>query len=184
MPEPLNDIVTSRLILRLFGNEVTNACLNNRLAVAQDLLDAAIPEEFFDDLCSLQNDSLRLQENPAYEPWASRAIILKSEMKMIGLIRFHNSPSPYADKQYMKGAVELGYQIFSNHRRKGYAREAIFDIINWAADCFSTRRFIASVSPENLPSLTLIQSLGFIKVDEVLDESDGLEYVYMLERLV
>lgn len=184
MPEALQDIITARLILRLFGEDATNACLNNNLETAQHLLHAAIPEEFLDDLCGLQQDRLRLQENPAYKPWASRAIILKSEMEVIGLIRFHNTPDPHADKPYMKGSVELGYQIFSDHRRNGYAREAIFDIINWATAYFSIRRFITSVSPENAASLALIRSLGFIKVDEVLDESDGLEYVYMLERLV
>lgn len=101
---------------------------------------------------------------------------------MIGLIRFHNSPDLHADKPYRKGAVELGYCIFSNYRRKGYAREAILGVINWAAEGFCVHRFIASVSPENSPSLALVQSFGFIKIDEVIDEIDGLEYVYMLER--
>jgi hypothetical protein len=30
--------------------------------------------------------------------------------------------------------------------------------------------------------LALARSLGFIKIDEVIDEIDGLEYVYMLEQ--
>ncbi|SHN41208.1 GNAT family N-acetyltransferase [Chitinophaga sp. CF418] len=182
MPEALNDIITSRLILRLLGDEVANACLNNNLTTAQQLLHAAIPGEFLDKLSSLQNDYRQLQEDREYKPWASRAIILKSEMKMIGLIRFHTSPDFHRDKPYMTGAVELGYRIFSDYRRTGYAREAVLGMINWATESFSVRRFIASVSPKNLPSLALVQSFGFIKVDEVMDETDGMEYVYMLER--
>jgi RimJ/RimL family protein N-acetyltransferase len=182
MSEVLNDITTPSLILRLLGPEVSHACLNNNLVTAQDLLHAAIPEEFLDELSSLQNDRRQLQEDPGYKPWATRAIILKTEMKMIGLIRFHGRPDPHADKPYMKGAVELGYHIFSSYRRKGYAREAISGMINWATGEFYVRRFIASISPENSPSLALVRSFGFIKIDEVMDEIDGVEHVYILER--
>ncbi len=183
MPEALNDITTPSLILRLLGPAISNACLDNNLVTAQDLLHAAIPGEFLDDLSSLQNDSRRLQEDPEYKPWATRAIILVAEMTMIGLIRFHGRPDPHADKPYMKGAVELGYHIFPSSRRKGYAREAISGMINWAREEFCVSRFIASVSPENIPSLALIRSWGLIKIDEVMDEIDGPEHVYMLERI-
>lgn len=46
MSEALNDIITPRLILRLLGTEVSNACLDNNLVTAQDLLHAAIPREY------------------------------------------------------------------------------------------------------------------------------------------
>ena len=182
MPEALDDIATPRLILRLLGPEVSNACLNNNLVTAQDLLRVAIPEEFLDKLSSLQHDRRQLEEDPEYKPWASRALILKDEMTMIGLIRFHGSPVAHAEKPYMKGAVELGYRIFSNYRRQGYAREAVSGMINWATEGFCVHRFIASISPENSPSLALVRSLGFIKIDEVMDEVDGIEHVYMLEQ--
>lgn len=168
----------------MLGAEVSNACLNNNLVTAQDLLGAAIPGELLEQLSSLQNDHRQLQEDPGYKPWATRGIILKSEMKMLGLIRFHGSPDPHADKPYMKGAVELGYHIFSNYRRKGYAHEAISGMIKWATEGFGVHRFIASISPENLPSLALARSFGFVKIDEVMDETDGLEHVYMLERTI
>ncbi|PSL34910.1 GNAT family N-acetyltransferase [Chitinophaga ginsengisoli] len=183
MPKAINDIITPRLILRLLGEEVSSACLNNDFETAQHLLHATIPEEFFGELSVLQRDRRLLQEDPEYKPWASRGIILKGEMKMIGLIRFHSSPCFNADTPYREGAVELGYRILSDYRRKGYAREAVFAITNWAEEVFSVRRFIASISPENLPSLALAQSFGFVKVDEVMDEVDGLEHVYMLERI-
>jgi len=182
--EDVDDIITPRLTLRLLGAAITNACLNGSLAAAQDLLQATIPEEFLDDLNGLQNDCLRLQEDPAYTPWATRAIILTSEMKMIGSIRFHNSPAVHLNIPYRRGGVELGYEIFSTYRRKGYAREAISAIMSWAGEQFGVQRFIASISPENLPSLELVQSFGFIKIDDVMDEADGPEYVYMLEREV
>lgn len=181
MPSPVDDIITPRLILRLLGDEVTHACLANNLATAQHLLGATIPEEFGSSLSSLVYDLRQLQQDPGYRPWASRAIILPDEMKMVGRIRFHSSPALHADKPYMIAAAELGYGIFSTDRRKGYAREAIIGVMNWATTHYHTHRFIASVSPENIPSLALVQSFGFIKVDEVMDETDGMEYVFLLD---
>lgn len=181
MHSPLNDIITPRLILRLLGEKVTHACLASDLATAQDLLGATIPEEFLTKVSSLEYDLRQLQHDPGYSPWASRAIILPGEMKMMGLIRFHGSPDPHAAKPYMQDAVELGYRIFSSERRKGYAREAIMGVMNWAMEHYHMHRFIASVSPENIPSLALVQSLGFMKVDEVMDETDGIEHVFLLD---
>jgi [ribosomal protein S5]-alanine N-acetyltransferase len=182
MSSPLNDIITPRLVLRLLGDAVTDACLAGNLATARDLLGAAIPEEFLLNRSSLEHDLRQLQQNPAYPPWASRAIILPDNKKMIGLIRFHGTPDAHAGQPYMKNAAELGYKIFSSHRRKGYAREAINGMMNWATAYYLTHRFIASVSPENIASLALVQSLGFIKADEVMDETDGPEYVFLLDK--
>lgn len=91
MPSTLHDIITPRLILRLLGYEVTGACLASDLGIARHLLGAAIPEEFLTKLSSLEYDCRQLQLDPEYRPWASRAIILPGEMKMIGLIRFHGA---------------------------------------------------------------------------------------------
>lgn len=180
MDTTLQDIVTPRLILRLLGTEVTAACLQNNFTTAGQLLQATIPAEFAEGQSSLRYDCRQLSADPAYRPWASRAILLQDEM--IGLIRFHSRPEETADQPYRLGAAELGYKIFAAHRRKGYAREAIKGMLNWAAEHFHTHRFIVSIDPGNLPSLELARTLGFVKVDEAMDETDGLEYVYLLEN--
>ncbi|MBC9933137.1 GNAT family N-acetyltransferase [Chitinophaga qingshengii] len=176
----LQDIVTSRLTLRLLGTDVTEACLQYDFTTAAQLLQATIPTEFQREQSSLQHDRRQLSADPAYRPWASRAILLRDEM--IGLIRFHSRPEETPDQPYRLGAAELGYHIFAAHRRKGYAREAIQGMLDWATEYFHTRRFIVSIAPDNLPSLELARTLGFVKVDEAMDETDGLEYVYLLEN--
>ena len=42
------------------------------------------------------------------------------------------------------------------------------------------RRFVASISPRNEPSLTIIRRLGFVRTGEQWDEEDGLEHVFEL----
>ncbi|ASZ10749.1 GNAT family N-acetyltransferase [Chitinophaga pendula] len=182
MPIALNDINTPRLTLRLLGDDVTTACLNEELPTATQLLHADISEEFLEHPSSLRHDQYQLQQDPAYRPWSSRAIILKSERKAIGLIRFHERPHAETEKEYRKDAVEFGYRILSSYRRMGYAREAVLAMMDWAQEQFQVHRFIASVSPDNEPSTNLVKSLGFKKIDEAIDETDGLEYVFLLER--
>ncbi|HJY12871.1 MAG TPA: GNAT family N-acetyltransferase, partial [Flavobacterium sp.] len=57
--------------------------------------------------------------------------------------------------------------------------EAAMAVMNWASINFGVENFIASVLPENKDSLKLISRLGFKKVSEVMDDIDGLEYVFL-----
>lgn len=175
------DIVTPRLILRLLGPAATQACLAHDPATAGQLLGVPVSSALLDTPSALEHDLRQLQQEAGYAPWASRAIILKAEMKMIGLIRFHSRPSSPANKFYRENAAEMGYEIYADYQRRGYAREAITSIMQWALESSGTHRFIASVAPENIASLSLVQGLGFMKVDEVMDETDGLEYVFLLD---
>lgn len=40
------------------------------------------------------------------------------------------------------------------------------------------RAIHAAISPDNIPSLALIRSLGFVEMGEQWDEEDGLEIIY------
>jgi len=84
-------------------------------------------------------------------------------------------------RPYARDAVEFGYTIFERYRRHGYATEAVIGLMDWARALFNVRRFVASIAPENLPSLRLVAGLGFTKVGEQVDEIDGLEHVFLCE---
>ena len=56
--------------------------------------------------------------------------------------------------------LEMGYQIFSPYQRKGLAKEAcqaVMAYTDWELEC----KVCLQVSPDNLPSLRLAESLGF-----------------------
>lgn len=182
MPSTSGDIITPRLILRLFGEAVTRACLHHDEAAAAKLFGFPLPPILLNSTDTFEHDMRQLQADAAYKPWASRAIMHKEEMKVMGLIRFHGKPASRSDKPYRHNAAELGYEIYPAYQRRGYAREAITGAMQWATKSFGIHSFIASVSPENTASLSLVQSLGFRKVDEEVDETDGLEYVFALNR--
>jgi RimJ/RimL family protein N-acetyltransferase len=96
---------------------------------------------------------------------------------MIGHIGFHGPPGVNARKD--KEAVEVGYTVFEHYRRQGYATEAVRAVLAWA-EKQGVRRFIASIGPDNEPSLRLVRNLGFHEVGRHWDEEDGEEIEFEL----
>lgn len=179
MFNPLADIVTPRLVLRLMPEEVIAACLSHQLEQAVRLFGTDIPAELLEDMSGLEYGRKELEADSAYLPWSARAMVSKAEGAVVGMIRFHSLPNPEYLHQYAADAVEFGYEVFTPYRRQGYAREAAGAIMKWAAENFNIRHFVASVSPDNEASLKLISSFGFSKIDEVMDEVDGPEHVFL-----
>ena len=54
--------------------------------------------------------------------------------------------------------------------------------MRWAAGHHGVRRFVASVSPDSLASQRVVAKLGFRKVGQQLDEVDGVEDIFHLDR--
>ena len=172
------DIMAPRLVLRLMDDAATAACLAGDVRAAGQLIDAAIPDEMLEDLSGLRSDELRSGEDPTYRPWATRAIILPHERRMIGHVRFHSRPGPAERREIGPDAVEIGYRVFGTHRGHGYATEAVTAMMAWATATFGIGCFVASVSPDNLPSLRLVARLGFVRIGDAVDHVDGIEHVF------
>jgi RimJ/RimL family protein N-acetyltransferase len=96
---------------------------------------------------------------------------------MIGNVGFHGEPGVNAASA--PDALEIGYGVGAEHRRKGYATEAVEGLISWARS-EGIQHFVASVAPDNEPSLAIIRKLGFVRTGEHIDPEDGLEHVFEL----
>jgi ribosomal-protein-alanine N-acetyltransferase len=179
MDNPLSDIHTPRLILRLMDRDIISHCLNNDLPVAERLLGAKISPELLDHPSSISHGLKQLEKDPLYLPWCARAVILRAENLAIGTIRFHSTPNPIDLLPYATNSVEFGYRIFSQYRRLGYATEAVSAIMGWAGSQFGVSNFAASVSPANTPSLKVLAHFSFKKIGEMMDEVDGMEYLFL-----
>jgi [ribosomal protein S5]-alanine N-acetyltransferase len=90
---------------------------------------------------------------------------------VIGSIGFHGPPDD-------QGRLEVGYSVDPDHRRQGYTSEAVRALFDWAHAAQGITTFVASISPDNEPSLRLAQGFGFRQVGEQIDEIDGLELVF------
>lgn len=176
----MEEIITSRLSLRLMTEDFLEASLNRDVKKNESLIGLKISQDWLDE-----NDLSRLRlgdyrRDAEYILWGLRAIGLKESNEMIGFIGFHTRPNPEYLQKYAPHAIEFGYTIFVQNRRQGFAEEALIGLMNWAIEQYPLQNFIASVSPTNIASTAMIKKLKFEKVAEQMDEVDGLEFVYQL----
>ena len=177
-------IHTPRLELLLLTPAFLDACLAGDSADAERLLGVPLDPELFERTDLLARRLQQMQEEPDYQPWSLRAIVLRKTNEMVGRIGFHTRPNPDYLAELAPDAVEFGYEIYLPFRRRGYAEEACRGMMAWASRQPGVERFVLSISPENTPSLGLAEKLGFTRIGEWMDEVDGLEWVYAREAIL
>lgn len=178
MTTPLS---SPRLDLVPMTTAFLSATVSGRHDAAEALIGLRIPSEWYE---AADFAALRLREfeqGTTTQDWLPRAIGQRQTGEMIGHIGFHTPPAPAYLAPLCPEGVELGYTIFSAHRRQGFATEAIHTLVDWAHEQRGVRFFIASVSPANAASLQLIAKLGFRRIGSHIDETDGPEDIFQLE---
>lgn len=136
---------------------------------------AAVPVWMSNEMANFARLRLaQLKSDPSIRQWLGRAMVLTDSdgrRRVIGSIGFHGPPNA-------EGKAEIGYRVDPEFRRRGYAREAIRALFDWAYRERGIENFVASISPTNEPSLRLAAEFGFVQVGEQMDEIDGLELVF------
>lgn len=159
--------------------EFLEALLEGDRERASEALDVQLPDGFPRE-GGMRFFALRLRQmrrDERFREWCPHAVVLDGQM--IGHAGYHGPPGVNA-----KGnpeAVEIGYTIEKPWRRRGYATAAATELLRMA-EARGVRHFVASTTPDNVPSLALIRGLGFVQTGEAIDEEDGLELVFELER--
>lgn len=170
-------IQSDRLDLILMTPTFWEAALSGDQEQAAQLLGVPIPADFWPVSHFIEMRLAQVRRNPALLPWLGRAMVLRSSSTMVGTISFHMAPEPESVRPLGPGGVEIGYTVFPQFRRQGYATEALQALMNWAQQQGVTR-FILSISPHNQPSLRIAAHFGFVKIGTQIDEEDGLEEIY------
>jgi [ribosomal protein S5]-alanine N-acetyltransferase len=163
-------IETERLQLVWLTAEAMDALLAGRRGVLPYTVPPDWPDEH--DARFLRLRLRQLRADPGRADWGVAAIVLREGVEMIGHIGFHGPPGVNARRE--PDAVEVGYTVFPDHRRRGLATEAVRALLGYARER-GVHHFVASVGPENEPSLRLVRGLGFAEVGRHWDEEDGEE---------
>jgi RimJ/RimL family protein N-acetyltransferase len=168
-------IASERLELVSMSPAFMHASLDGNLAHASALIGARLPADWPRAAAGTLRRRLHQLEADASElPWLLRAMLTRETPRiLVGRIGFHAPPDA-------RGSVEIGYAVEPDHRRRGYATEAIEAMLVWATREHVIRWFVASVSPTNVPSLALVKKLGFIQTGSQWDDEDGEELVFEL----
>ena len=166
-------ILSARLELVSMSPEFIAAVLGGHRRRAESLIGVRLPADWPGDReRTLRMRQEQMLEDPASQPWLLRAVVLRwPAPEFVGQINFHQRPDA-------GGAVEVGYSILPEHRRRGYATEAVDALFGWASREHGIRRFIASVSPGNDASLGVIRKFGFVQIGAQWDEDDGEELIF------
>ena len=163
--------MTPAFMEALLAGRLDNAAEELRLTLPDAPLD--IPAERF-----LTYRLEQMRRDPAVQRWLARAVVLRDAGRlMVGNAGFHGEPG--VNSADAADAVEIGYGILPPHRRQGYASEAVEGLLDWARTQ-GIHHFVASVAPDNAPSLAIIRKLGFERTGEHIDPEDGLEHVFEL----
>jgi RimJ/RimL family protein N-acetyltransferase len=173
-------IHAERLDLVSMSPAFMEALIEGRRADAEAVLGAAIPAEWPDegDLGFLRRRVEQMRKDPDVQRWLVRALVFREEAAMIGHAGFHGAPGTQG---LAAGKAEFGYTVFPAYRGRGYATETAEALMGWA-EGEGIHDFVASVSPDNAPSLAIVHKLGFVQTGDQWDEEDGLELVFELSR--
>jgi RimJ/RimL family protein N-acetyltransferase len=134
-----------------------------------ELLDARIPPEWppelYDDGARLWTLE-RLESAGGNEGWWSYYLVRRGDgpdgRELIGIVGYKGPPAD--------GTVEVGYGVLDAHQRRGYASEATAALVERAFALPEVRRVIAETLPELIPSIGVLEKLGF-----TLAEGEGSE---------
>lgn len=91
-------------------------------------------------------------------------IITADSNHLIGDLCFIGAPNK-------EGEIEIGYGIYESFREKGYMKEAINGMIQWASEQHQVKSIVAHTTKINQASFILLQKNNFVKIDE-------LEFLY------
>jgi len=175
--EGVPPILSNRLELVSMSPEFIEALMGGNRERAESVIGLRLPDSWPEEIHHLLNRRLeQMRRDPSEQPWLARAMVLRNGGRtVVGNIGFHGPPD-------RRGMVEVGYTVDPDHRRRGYAEEAVRALFDWASREHGIRLFRASVGPNNEPSLGLIRKLGFVQTGVQWDEIDGEELVFELDR--
>lgn len=113
----------------------------------------------------------QVKVDPSVNKWFVRWIVLKETAEVIGSTSFHGVPD--AD-----GMMEIGLGIEEPFQNQGYAKESLKGMWSWVSQFPQVKTLRYTVSPDNLPSIAVINYFGFEYKGQQIDDIDGPENIF------
>ena len=113
----------------------------------------------------------QVQADPQVNRWFVRWMVERTTGIIVGSLSFHGPPDA-------NGMMEIGLEVHADHRRHGYAREALRGMWLWVIAQPGVQTLRYTVDPHNTASVALVQQFGFAYKGQHIDEEDGPEDIY------
>jgi ribosomal-protein-alanine N-acetyltransferase len=151
----IDSLITKRLIVIPFTIDICRNILNNDyrdLAALNFKKGRSWPDaDVLDTLPRIINNLKKVDHPTGFESWM---IIKKDTLEVIGDVGFKGFNNE-------EGNVDLGYGIIKEERRKGYAVEAVSEIIQWAFATTIVKNITANCLTDNIDSIHLLNKFNF-----------------------
>lgn len=149
---------TARLELRPLSAAAADVLLDDREAAARLLgvtLSVEWPQADLLDVLSVQAEM-----NPTDELFGVWVIIERESRMVVGDVGFRGPPG-------VDWALEIGYSVIPDRRRRGYATEATLALTQWALGQAQVRVVVAACDRDNVASARVLERIGFIPTGEI-----------------
>jgi [ribosomal protein S5]-alanine N-acetyltransferase len=162
----IDKLATDRLILIPFTIQICRNLLNDDFSDLEILKlkkGRSWPDnDVIETLPKIINNLSKVETPTGYESWM---IIKKETLEIIGDLGFKGF-------NYNERNIDIGYGIIKEERRKGYAEEAVKEIIKWAFSNEMVKEITANCLIENTNSINLLTKFNFIE----LKAENGMKY--------
>ena len=151
------ELVTPRLKLRTLPAAAAAALPHNRQRASRILgatLPASWPQRDLLDVLPMQAAA-----DPDNERFGVWVMIEQQTNTVVGDVGFVGPPDE-------NRAVEVGYSVVPERRRRGYATEAVRAIVRWALDVPAVSVVVAVCDADNVPSIRTLERIGFVRAGE------------------
>ncbi|MBU3191843.1 GNAT family N-acetyltransferase [Clostridium bowmanii] len=150
----VSNLNTERLILIPMSLDITNSLIEESTTVIEKLglkADSNWPTEDTKDILPMVKRALEKSIIPTgFGCWM---IVKKATMKIIGDIGFKGQPDE-------KKELEIGYGLVEKESGKGFATEALREILDWALSQKNVNIIKADCLINNLPSIHVLEKVG------------------------
>lgn len=152
---PIDKLTTERLILIPFTTKICEDILKDDFS---GLLAMGLKKgkgwpypDVIETLPRIIHNLSKVEEPTGFESWM---IIKNNTFEIIGDAGFKG----YNDEGKN---IDIGYGIAQEERRKGYAEEAVTELIRWAFSTSIVSEITARCLPENANSINFLKKLSF-----------------------
>lgn len=165
---------TQRLILRQLNDEDAGALFAYQ-SNKENFVHVEMP--VYKEISEASSYIQRMNKGINEGKWMLWALEDKASKNMVGTISIWN-----IDEKEKK--AELGYGIFPEHRRKGYMKEALVSVLEFAFESMALERVEAYTSHYNQPSIDFLAKMGFDFIQTIEDtySPHGLMDVFLVKK--
>jgi ribosomal-protein-alanine N-acetyltransferase len=161
-------ISSQRLLLLPLTPEALTALINRDRAAAERALDARFPSSEL--VPPLMADALDFflsiaSAGPESAVWGARAYVTAETREVAGMGGFVGPPDE-------RGFVLMGYSVYPEFQRQGYASEAARALADWALTQPGVTGIQATISPRNIASERVAAYAGLHRTDATENDPD------------